>query len=229
MCRFGLPRTLITDNGRQFAGARFAEFCEDLNISHNFTSVAHPQANGEAEVTNRTLLQGIKTRLEKAKGTWADELYHVLWAYRTTQRLPTGETPFALAFGTEAVIPIELKLPSARVTAFDEPQNAQSLRANLDLLEERWEIAQVRMAAYRQKVARYHNARVKNKAFKAGDLVLRQAAVSQPQDWRKLAPNWEGPYEVKEAARPGTYYLKELGGADLPRPWNSKNLRVYYQ
>ena len=42
VCRFGLPRTLITDNGRQFAGARFVEFCEDLNISHNFTSVAHP-------------------------------------------------------------------------------------------------------------------------------------------------------------------------------------------
>ena len=82
--------------------------------------MAHPQANGEPEVTNRTLLQGIKARLEKAKGTWADELYHVLWAYRTTQRLPTGETPFALAFGTKAVIPIELKLPSARIVAFDE-------------------------------------------------------------------------------------------------------------
>ena len=67
VCRFGLPRTLITDNGRQFARARFAEFYEDLNISHNFTSVAHLQANGEAEVTNRTLLQRIKVRLERAK------------------------------------------------------------------------------------------------------------------------------------------------------------------
>ena len=123
MCRFGLPRTLITDNGRQFAGAKFAEFCEDLNISHNFTSVAHPQANGEVEVTNRTLLQGIKARLEKAKGTWADELYHVLWAYQTTQRLSTGEIPFALAFGTEAVILIELKLLSVRVVAFNEWHN----------------------------------------------------------------------------------------------------------
>ena len=123
VCRFGLPRILITDNGWQFTGARFIEFCEDLNIFHNFTSVAHPQANGEVEVTNRTLLQGIKARLEKAKGAWANELYHVLWAYRTTQRLPTGETPFALAFGTEAVIPIELKLPSARVMVFDEQRN----------------------------------------------------------------------------------------------------------
>ena len=133
-------------------------------------------------MTNRTLLQGIKARLEKAKETWANELYHVLWAYRTTQRLPTGETPFALAFGTEAVIPIELKLPSARVVAFNEHHNSQGLKANLDLLEEKWEAAQIWMAAYRQKVTRYYNSRVKNKVFRAGDLVLRRATVSQPQD-----------------------------------------------
>ena len=104
-------------------------------------SVAHPQANGEAEVTNRTLLQGIKVRLEKATGTWADELYHVLWTYRTTQRLPTGETPFALAFRIEAMIPIELKLLSVRVVAFDEQRNPQDLKANLNLLEKKWETA----------------------------------------------------------------------------------------
>ena len=61
----------------------------------------------------------------------------MLWAYRTTQRLPTGETPFALAFRTEAVILIELKLPSVRVVAFDEQRNSRDLKANLDLLEEK--------------------------------------------------------------------------------------------
>ena len=62
--------------------------------------------------------------------------------------------------------------------AFDEQRNSQDLKANLDLLEERWETAQVWMAAYKQKVARYYNSRVKSKAFKVGDLVLRRAAVS---------------------------------------------------
>ena len=85
------------------------------------------------------------------------------------------------------------------------------------------------MVAYKQKAARYYNSRVKSKAFRAGDLVLRRATISQPQNQEKLAPNWEGPYEVKEVVWPGTYYLKELGGADLPRSWNSKNLRMYYQ
>ena len=96
-----------------------------------------------------------------------------MWAYRTTQRLPTGETPFALAFGTEVVIPIELKLPSARVVAFDEQRNPQDLKANLDLSKEKRKTARVRMAAYKQKVARYYNSRVKSKVFRAGDLVLR--------------------------------------------------------
>ena len=61
----------------------------------------------------------------------------MLWTYQTIQRLPTGETPFALAFGIEAVIPIELKLPSVRVMAFDEQRNSQDLKVNLDLLEEK--------------------------------------------------------------------------------------------
>ena len=73
--------------------------------------------------------------------------------------------------------------------AFDEQHNSQDLKANLDLLEEKWEIAQVRMVAYKQKAARYYNSRVKSKAFRAGDLVLRRAAVSQPQNQEKLAPN----------------------------------------
>lgn len=84
-------------------------------IKHHFTSVSHPQANGEAEITNRTLLQGLKTRLDHAKESWPGELPHVLWAYCTTRRIPTGETPLNLAFNIEAMIFLELELPSLRV------------------------------------------------------------------------------------------------------------------
>ncbi|XP_038978249.1 uncharacterized protein LOC120108653, partial [Phoenix dactylifera] len=67
ICRFGLPYILISDNGRQFDNARFREFCSELGIDHRFTSVAHPQTNGETEVTNRTILQGLKARLDQSK------------------------------------------------------------------------------------------------------------------------------------------------------------------
>ena len=71
------------------------------------------------------------------------------------------------------MISIELKLPSARVMAFDEQHNPQDLKANLNLLEEKREIARVWMVAYKQKVTRYYNSRIKSKVFRAGDLVLR--------------------------------------------------------
>ena len=68
VCRFGIPGIIISDNGKQFANNPFREWCEELKIKQHFTSVAHPQSNGQTEVTNRTLLQGLKTRLGKAKG-----------------------------------------------------------------------------------------------------------------------------------------------------------------
>ncbi|KAL0440564.1 UNVERIFIED_CONTAM: hypothetical protein Slati_2539400 [Sesamum latifolium] len=100
ICRFGLPRELISDNGRQFQGRKIQDWCTGLHIKHRFTSVSHPQANGQVEVTNRILVQGIKKRLDRAGGTWVEELTSVLWSYRTTPRGSTGESPFTLVYGT---------------------------------------------------------------------------------------------------------------------------------
>ena len=229
VCHFGVPHTLVTDNGRQFDNQAFHEFCTELGIRHRFTSVGHPQSNGEAEVTNRTILQGLRARLDGSKGRWADELPAVLWAYRTTPRVPTGETPFGLAFGSEAVIPIELEHRTFRTTYYDEASNSDRLRANLDLIEEFHDGANLRMATYRQRVARYYNSKVKTKTFKPGDLVLRRSEVSRPLEQGKLSPNWEGPYEVTEALHRGAYKLKDLEGNLIPRMWNAENLRMYYQ
>ena len=88
---------------------------------------SHPQANGKTEVTNRTLLKIIKTRLDDAKGAWPEELPNVLWAYRTTTRTLMGETPFKLTYGTEAVIPVEVGVTSTRRAAFSEEENDDKL------------------------------------------------------------------------------------------------------
>ena len=94
ICRYGIPRVLVSDNGKQFDNRAFRNFCSELGIQNHYSLPAHPQANGQVEVTNRTLLKIIKTRLEVAKGIWPDELLSVLWAYQTTARTPTGETSF---------------------------------------------------------------------------------------------------------------------------------------
>ena len=68
ICRFKIPLTIISDNGQQFDSQGFRDFCSGLGIKNQFSSPGHPQANGQTEVTNRTLLRIIKTKLDDAKG-----------------------------------------------------------------------------------------------------------------------------------------------------------------
>ena len=104
-------------------------------------SPAHPQSNGQAEVTIRTLKAALKTELENLKGKWVEYLPEVPWAYKTTCNFATRETPFALAFGTEVVAPVEVGLKSPRIEFANTEDNEESLHLNLDLLEEKREQA----------------------------------------------------------------------------------------
>ncbi|XP_074323935.1 uncharacterized protein LOC141660851 [Apium graveolens] len=111
----------------------FEAYLKELGIKHKKTSVAHPQGNRQVEVTNRTVLRGLEKRLEESKKNWPDELLKVLWSYRTTSRTGTRETPFKLAYGTEARLPVETRSPSHRVINFDEVSNIEGLKTNLEL------------------------------------------------------------------------------------------------
>ncbi|RVW35146.1 hypothetical protein CK203_085878 [Vitis vinifera] len=83
-----------------------------ISVRNSYSIPRYPQSNGQAEATNKTLITALKKRLEQAKGKWVEELPGVLWAYRTTPGRPTGNTPFALAYGMDAVIPTEIGLPT---------------------------------------------------------------------------------------------------------------------
>ena len=76
-------------------------------------------------MVNRFLLKIIKTRLERANGVWPDELPGVLWAYRTTVRTLTGETPFKLAYESEAVIPAEVHMANHKVVKYRDEDNEE--------------------------------------------------------------------------------------------------------
>ena len=119
---------LVSDNGKQFNNSAFRDFCSEVGIKNHYSSPAHPQANGQVEVTNQTLLKIIKTWLEGTKGIWPDELPSVLWAYRTTTRTLTGETPFRLAYRVDAVIPAKVGLTSYRVENYTEDKNEEAMR-----------------------------------------------------------------------------------------------------
>ena len=174
-------------------------------------SVAYPQPNGQAEASNKTIMHELKTRLEKAKGKWADELPNLLWAYRMTSQVSMGETPFSLVYGTDALIPLEVDLVSPRVRAFSEKGNLDCLRENLDLLNELREQAVVQLAAYQRRIASYYNVKVHPRTFQEGDLVLRKTVITNAlREEGKLRPNWARPYRIWRMLGPNTCVLQTL-------------------
>ncbi|CAD5175909.1 unnamed protein product, partial [Musa acuminata subsp. malaccensis] len=227
--QFGLPEAIITDNGTQFASSKFREFCTSYRIQLRFSSVAHPQTNGLAEVTNRSILDGLRRRVSVARTSWVDELPSILWSLRTTPKTTTGESPYSLSFGAEAVLPPEVVFPTYRTETYDRVIFDQGLRASVDLLQERRADAHLKNLLYKKAVARLYNRRVRPRSIKLGDLVLRKAEVNDPGRARgKLSLNWEGPYRVVDVVRIGVYRLATLQGRPLPRTWNVHNLKKFF-
>ncbi|GJY31821.1 putative reverse transcriptase domain-containing protein [Tanacetum coccineum] len=228
VCRFGLPGEIISDNGKQFQDNPFKDWCEKLCIRQHFASVKHPQTNGLVERANRSLGEGIKARLDERSKNWMEELPHVLWAHRTMIKSSNGDTPFSLTYGTEAVIPAEIGMPTLRTAEINLKENKEALEINLDLLEERREQAAIREAKSKAKMERYYNSKVRSVSFKLGDLVYRNNEASRAEDTGKLGPKWEGPYEVTKALGKGAYKLRDRDGNQLLRTWNVSNLKKCY-
>ncbi|KAL0417368.1 UNVERIFIED_CONTAM: Gag-Pol polyprotein [Sesamum latifolium] len=184
ICRFGIPRVLISDNCTQFQGKAIVAWCKELKIQQSFTVVGNPQVNGQIEVTTRTILQHLKTRLEGAKGLWIEELLGVLWAYRTTPRSSTGETPFCLVYGTEAIIPAEIGEETQRVAQYDVTKNQEERVFDLIVIEEKRDAAYARILHHKEFMMRSYNKKIRLRCFQVGDLVLKKVEVS------KHVENW---------------------------------------
>ncbi|GJU44619.1 reverse transcriptase domain-containing protein [Tanacetum coccineum] len=114
----------------------------------------------------------MERRLGKAHQAWIDELPQVLWAHRTTPKSSNGETPFSLVYGSEAVILIEISVQTKLVQDFDHKENEKRRQEDLDILEEKREMASIKEAHYKQKLEGYYNKIVKTSTFKPGTYVL---------------------------------------------------------
>ena len=199
-------------------------------MKNYYSSPAHPQSNGQAEVTIKTIKTALKTKLEDLKGKWTEYLPEVLWAYRTTCKTATRETPFALAFDTEVVAPVEIGLKSPRIELASVDQNEEALRLNMDLLDEKREQVLQRTEDYQRKTVKYYNQKVKPRSYKPCDLVLKKLLPARKNPTHgKLGPNWEGPYIVSRVVRSGNYELQTKKGKILPHTWNAENLKCFYQ
>nr|KYP56238.1 hypothetical protein KK1_002475 [Cajanus cajan] len=157
--------------------------------------------------------------------TWRNIVCSILWAYHCTPQSTTQEMPYRITYGADAMIPVEVRETSHRCQAFNGEQNAQELAADLDLVDELREEAQIHEEACKLRASRRYNPC----SFRVGNLVWRLLGEARKDTSDgKLAPTWGGPFRVVEDLENGAYRLEELSGKSIPRTWNATHLKFYF-
>jgi hypothetical protein len=229
--RFGIPNSIITDLASNFTSSEFFDFYEQWSIQIKYTSVAHPRANGQAEKANGMILEALSKKVfdknEKLAGKWIRELPYVVWSLRTQpSRALHGNTPLFMVYGSEAVLPADLRFGAARLV-FESIAKAEATRLeDIDVLEEERLNIVIQSARYQQTLRRYHDKAIRHRSFVVGDLVLCRILTGEGR--HKLSQLWEGPFIVSDVTRPGSYRLTQMDGTEVGNSWNIEHLRKFY-
>ena len=207
--RRGLPVSIISDNGKQFASQILKEICAAYGIKQKFTSVFSPSSN-----PCERAIQSIKTQINLKLGTnqrkWDKDLHLIAFGLRTVKSEATGFTPAFLETGREFRTPIDVVLPSQVNGSGDPKIWAVTIK---NRLRDAIALAHENLREQSDTLKLRHDASHKDQSFAKGDLVLRRAHfLSKKVDHfsSKLALKWNGPYEIVEVLSPLTYRLKDV-------------------
>ncbi|KAA3467684.1 gag/pol polyprotein [Gossypium australe] len=230
ICWYGMPERIISDNALNLNNSTIAEVCSQFKIKHRNSSPYCPKMNGAVEAANKNIKK-IVGKMTEIYRDWHEKLPFAFYAYQTSVRTSTGATLFSLVYGMEAVLPIEVEIPSLRVLSelkLDEAEWTQSRYDQLNLIEEKRLRALRHGQMYQKRMIRAYNKKVHPRKFYEGDLVLKMILPMQKDFRGKWMPNWEGPYVVKKAFSGGALILIEIDGKSLPNPVNSDTVKKYF-
>ena len=230
ICRFGVPQQIITDNATNLNGGDIDRICDQFKIKHRNSTPYRPQMNGAVEAANKNIKK-IISKMTQTYKDWHEMLPFALMGYRTSIRTSTGATPYCLAYGMEAVLPIEVEVPSLRILQEAKiPENEwnKARYEQLNLIEEKRLRAIFHGQLYQARIARAFDKKVKPRTFHPGDLVLRKVNPAQPDSRGKWKPNYEGPYVVKHVFSGGALVLADVDGNVFQKPVNSDTVKIFY-
>uniref|UniRef100_A0A2N9HMG0 Uncharacterized protein n=1 Tax=Fagus sylvatica TaxID=28930 RepID=A0A2N9HMG0_FAGSY len=199
ICRYGMPEMLITDNASNLNNRMMDPVMPAVQDSST-TTLLHtvPKMNGAVEAANKNVKK-ILSKMTETYKDWHEHLPYALCAYRTSVRTSVGATPYSLVYGMEAVLPVEVEIPSLRILS--QTQLGRSRMGPSPL--------------YQRRIERAYNKKARPRTFQPGDLVLkkRNMALSDPRG--KFAPSYEGPYVVKKAFSGGAIILADMDGEEF--------------
>ncbi|XP_048243286.1 uncharacterized protein LOC125376042 isoform X2 [Haliotis rufescens] len=191
--RFGAPRTLLTDRGRQFTSKLVNALCELLDIKHYYTSSYHPQTNGMCERRNSVIEQALRTYADPDQTNWAKLIPCVMMAMRNVPCQSTGYSPHYLLFGKEMNLPFDTTLLPKSTLGKDAQGHLQDLLKNLNVAKS---LAKDNMSAAQDKSMNLQDVRAKEPSFAVGDQVLMTDPTVKTGLSPKLSKKWIGPYRI---------------------------------
>jgi hypothetical protein len=230
ICRYGVPERIITDNGSNLNNKMMKELCKDFKIEHHKSSPYIPKMNGVLEAANKNIKKNEQKMVMTYKD-WHEMLPFALHGYRTSVRTSTGETPYSLVYGMEAVLPVEVEIPSLRVlldVKLDEAEWIRTRFNELSLIEEKRLAAVCHGQLYQRRMKKAFDQKVRPRSYQTGDLVLKRILPPGTDNRGKRTPNYEGPYVVKKVFSGGALMLTTMDGEDFPSPVNSDVVKKYF-
>ena len=233
VCRYGIPRTLHTDQGRNFESNTIRKVCEILGIEKTRTTPYNAKYDGTVEHFNRTLVNivAILMKGQQNNNDWDGELPYATSAYRSTPQESTGETPNMMMFGREVSLPIDLMTEQPRLEEEDDTDYVQTLRQRIQTSHERAREVLAKSARRQKKI--YDQKTIKER-FMKGQFVWMYNPAKKKGHCPKLQCRWECPYVILDRMSDVTYRVQRSRGrkkkvvhCDRLKPYEGRHLEPW--